>query len=384
MSRHAPALLTAAALGAACASDPKAQARDEAGGWVWQIPEGFPTPLVPADNPMTGPKVELGRHLFYERRLSVNGELSCGGCHDPALAFTDGLAVAVGATGEEHRRGSMSLVNVAYNSALTWVNPLMRDLEHQAMVPLFGTTPVELGLEGREQQALDALAADPLYQGLFTTAWPEDEDPYTLDRVVKSIAAFERTILSGSAPYDRYTYGGALDAMSQEAKDGMALFFSERLECYHCHGTFNFMDSVATQEMAFPELYHHNTGLYNVDGMGAYPLRDQGLIEHTFQFYDMGLFRAPTLRNIALTAPYMHDGSIADLDGVIDHYAAAGRTLTEGPDAGVGSANPLKSSLVRGFELSPAERAALKAFLNSLTDERTLADPRFADPFADD
>jgi cytochrome c peroxidase len=118
--------------------------------------------------------------------------------------------------------------------------------------------------------------------------------------------------------------------------------------------------------------------------MGAYPLRDQGLIEHTFQFYDMGLFRAPTLRNIRLTAPYMHDGSVADLDAVIDHYAAAGRTLTEGPDAGVGSANPLKSSLVRGFELSPAERAALLAFLDALTDEETLADPRFAAPFADD
>jgi cytochrome c peroxidase len=333
---------------------------------------------------MTGPKVELGRHLFYERRLSVNGELSCGGCHEPALAFTDGEPLAIGATGDVHRRNSMSLVNVAYASGLTWVNPLMRDLERQAMVPLFGTEPVELGLKGIEVEIIEGLAGDPLYQGLFAAAWPEDEDPFNLDRVVKSIAAFERTILSGGSAYDRYTTGGELDAMSQEAKDGMALFFSERFECYHCHGTFNFMDSVATQEMAFPTLMYHNTGLYNLDGQGAFPLRDQGLIEHTMQAYDMGMFRAPTLRNITLTAPYMHDGSAPDLDAVLDHYAAGGRTIESGPDAGTGSTSPLKSALVRGFTATEAERAALIAFLEALTDEDSLAAPHLADPFADD
>ena len=386
MSPRRAALPLLLPLLAACAPDPKGLASDEGadGGWTWQIPEGFPTPLVPADNPMTGPKVELGRHLFYERRLSVNGELSCGGCHEPALAFTDGEPLAIGATGDVHRRNSMSLVNVAYASGLTWVNPLMRDLERQAMVPLFGTEPVELGLKGIEVEIIEGLAGDPLYQGLFAAAWPEDEDPFNLDRVVKSIAAFERTILSGGSAYDRYTTGGELDAMSQEAKDGMALFFSERFECYHCHGTFNFMDSVATQEMAFPTLMYHNTGLYNLDGQGAFPLRDQGLIEHTMQAYDMGMFRAPTLRNITLTAPYMHDGSAPDLDAVLDHYAAGGRTIESGPDAGTGSTSPLKSALVRGFTATEAERAALIAFLEALTDEDSLAAPHLADPFADD
>ena len=381
-----PALrLIAAALplscGAADAPVDKAAGDDAAGGWAWELPEGFPTPPVPDDNPMSAAKVELGRHLFWEKRLSITGELSCGGCHEPALAFTDGLAQAEGATGELHRRSSMSLVNVAYTTGLTWANPLMRDLEHQALVPLFGTQPVELGLEGHELEAFAALAADPLYQQLFAAAWPDDDDPFVLDRVTKSIAAFERTIISGGAPYDRYTYGGELDALSPEAKDGMALFFSERLECYHCHGTFNLMDSVTTAEQAFPELYFHNTGLYNIDGAGAYPARDPGLLEVSEQAYDMGKFRAPTLRNIALTAPYRHDGSVADLDAVLDHYAAAGRTIAEGPDAGDGSQSPLRSSLVRGFELSPAERAAMLAFFDALTDEEALSDPRFSDPF---
>ena len=380
------AALCWAGLQLACAGpmpDEKGVGGDDS-GWDWGLPEGFPTPPVPEDNPMSVEKVELGRHLFWERRLSINGELSCGGCHEPALAFTDGRAQAEGTTGELHRRSSMSLVNVAYTTGLTWANPLMRDLEQQALVPLFGTQPVELGLEGHELAAFDALAADPTYQALFAAAWPDDDDPFVLDRVTKSIAAFERTIISGGSPYDRYTYGGELDAMSQEAKDGMALFFSERLECYHCHGSFNLMDSVTTAEQAFPELYFHNTGLYNLDGAGAYPARDPGLIEHTELAGDMGRFRAPTLRNVALTAPYMHDGSIADLDGVLDHYAAAGRTIDSGPDAGVGSESPLRSSLVRGFTLSPAERAAMLAFLAALTDEATLADPRFADPHSAD
>jgi cytochrome c peroxidase len=382
-----PGLLGLLLVGCGAAGGPKGEG-GEAAGYAWDLPPGFPAPVVPDDNPMTREKVELGRHLFYDERLSVTGDTACATCHEPALAFTDGLAVAEGATGERHRRGAMSLVNVAYVSGLTWVNPLMRTLEKQAMVPLFGTEPVEMGLEGIEGAVLDALAADPVYQGLWPAAFPAEPGAdsgdgggaFTLEQLVMALAAFERTLVSGDSPYDRYLNLGDTTAMSQEARDGMALFFSERLECYHCHGTFLLSDSVAV-EGAFAELYFHNTGLYNLDGQGAYPLRDQGLYEHTTLAADMGRFRAPSLRNIALTAPYMHDGSISDLDGVIDHYAAGGRTVAAGPDAGAGSESPLKSYLLRGFELSAAERAQLKAFLESLTDAEALADPDWQDPW---
>src|SRR5271169_3219018 len=121
-------------------------ALDTGGGYTWNLPKGFPKPYVPSDNPMTEAKVELGRHLFYDPRLSVNGKSSCATCHKQELAFTDGRAVGVGATGESHSRGAMSLVNVAYSAALTWSNPQMKHLENQALTPMFGDHPVELGL----------------------------------------------------------------------------------------------------------------------------------------------------------------------------------------------------------------------------------------------
>jgi cytochrome c peroxidase len=207
---------------------------------------------------------------------------------------------------------------------------------------------------------------------------------YSLSTVTKALASFQRRLLSFDSPYDRFRYGGDQAALSPRAKRGEALFFGEKMECYHCHGGLNFTDNIKHVRLPFPELGFHNTGLYNVDGKGAYPKGQTGIAELTGVPSDMVKLRTPTLRNIAKTAPYMHDGSIADLDGVLDHYAAAGRTLDSGPDAGVGSESPLRSSLVRGFTLSPAERAAMLAFLAALTDEATLADPRFADPHSAD
>src|SRR5580704_14074992 len=143
--------------------------------WVWNLPKGFPRPRVPADNPMTAAKVELGRYLFYDTRLSVNGKSSCGTCHKQELAFTDGKPVGVGATGEKHSRGAMSLVNIAYSAALTWSNPELKELEQQARTPMFGEHPVELGL--REGERLPAtLRADPKYREMFERAFPADAD----------------------------------------------------------------------------------------------------------------------------------------------------------------------------------------------------------------
>lgn len=369
-------------LSVGCSTGTEETPTPAAGEYVWNLPVGFPTPKVPEDNPMSQAKVDLGRQLFYDTRLSGNGTQSCGTCHQQSLAFTDGLANAVGSTEQVHRRSAMGLTNVAYNSALTWANPLMRTLEEQALVPMFGESPVELGLSGQEDALLARLQADPAYVQAFAKAFPEEAEPISLNSIVRSLASFERTLISGNSPYDRYVYQGDNTALSDSAKHGMAMFFSEKLECYHCHGTFNFADSVMTQTSVFEEIFFHNTGLYNVDGEGAYPARDRGLIEMTGDDVDMGNFRAPTLRNIAVTAPYMHDGSVATLEDAIAHYAAAGRTLSSGPDAGVGSENPYKSELVVGFTLTEQEKTDLLAFLHALTDDTFLTDPRFSDPFA--
>lgn len=345
--------------------------------YVWQIPQGFPEPVAPEDNPMSTAKVELGRFLFYDTRLSGNGTQACASCHIQEHAFTDGRVTALGSTGESHRRNSMSLANVAYAASLTWANPVLPGLEAQAMVPMFGEHPVELGLAGQEDMLPQRLSEDTRYPKLFATAFPKEKQPISLSSIVRAISAFERTLFSGNSPYDRYTYRNELDAMSLSAKHGMTLFFSERLECFHCHQGFDFSDSVKTATTVFPEVTFHNTNLYNVDGHGAYPATDQGLLEFTGKPDDMGRYRAPTLRNIAVTAPYMHDGSIATLSEVLDHYAAGGRAKAQGSGTG-----PYQSEFVRGFTLTPQEKEDVLAFLESLTDSEFLTDPRFSDPFA--
>jgi cytochrome c peroxidase len=350
-------------------------------GFRFRLPLGFPAPRVPFDNPMTEEKVVLGRHLFFDRRLSANGTFSCASCHDPARAFTDGRPRAVGVTGEVHPRGSMSLANVAYSPVLTWSNNVVRRLEQQLLIPMFGERPVEMGLAGRERWLLGMLRADATYLPLFTAAFPGEALPVTLANLTRAVASFERTLISGGSPYDRYKNGRIPDAISDAAKRGETLFFGDRLECFHCHGGFNFTQTVDHEGKPAPEVEFHNTGLYNLDGRGAYPADNTGLFELTHRPADMGRFKPPTLRNIAVTAPYMHDGSIATLAEVLDHYAAGGRTLHAGPNAGVGRDNPLKSRSVKGFEITATEKEDVLAFLASLTDEGFLKDPRFQDPW---
>ena len=264
----------------------------------------------------------------------------------------------------------MSLANVAYHPVLTWANPLLDSLEKQALVPMFGEAPVEMGLAGREHALFARLAADPMYPGRFRSAFQERNGAIDLGTITKALAAFQRTLVSADAPYDRYRYGGRSDAISPAAKRGEALFFSERLECFHCHGGVHLTDNLVHRRKPFAEFGFHNTGLYDRDGKGAYPADNVGLIEHTGRAEDMGRFRTPSLRNVALTAPYMHDGSIERLEDVILHYGAGGRARSG-----------LTSPFLPGFTLSTSEIADLIAFLESLTDERFVADPRFADPW---
>ena len=355
---------------------------DGAKPYRWRLPDGYPAPVVPADNPMTSAKVDLGRWLFYDRRLSVTGDFACASCHQQALSFTDGRPVAIGATGEAHPRSAMSLLNVAYASRLTWANPLLNQLEFQALTPLFGESPVEMGMAGREAEIVDLIREDDRYAEAFRSAFPTDEDPYSVLNTLRAIASFVRSIVSFDTAYDRYLNGDD-SALSAAQLRGLELFFSERFECFHCHGGIHFTDSSTHATANIEAVGFHNTGLYNVDGTGAYPADNVGLFSFTGERRDMGRFRAPSLRNITLTGPYMHDGSIATLEAVLDHYAAGGRSIDAGPNRGDGRGNPFKSEFVPGFPMTPEERADLLAFLDALTDRTVLTDPRFADPFTE-
>lgn len=293
--------------------------------YEWKLPRGFPAPAVPADNPMSDAKVALGRRLFFETRLSITGDYSCASCHDPARAFTDGRAISQGATGQPTANGAMALVNVAYNISFGWTKPEVQSLETQMLEPLLNEHPVELGVKGRETAVADMLSGDPTYRAGFAAAFPESGGQVTFDRIVKAIAAFERTLISGNSPFDRYVFAGQHDALTPAAKQGMGLFFSARLNCAECHSGFNFSGNWRDAQGA--------TGLpaFASNGTTATPIR------------------VPTLRNVALTAPYMHDGRFSTLEAVVAHYEHAGQRT-------------------RAFVLDAPERAALIAFLQSLTD----------------
>jgi cytochrome c peroxidase len=404
-------LLLAVALGVLCAAAPATADTP----YELDLPRGFPAPDIPADNPLTWEKVELGRFLFYDTRLSGNQTFACASCHQQSLAFTDGRTRAIGATGETHPRGSMSLANIAYAGTLTWNNPNLFALEEQALVPMFGEHPIELGLTGKEDELFARLNADARYRRMFAEAFPGAAPAVSLDSITKAIGSFQRTLISGNSPYDRYALGLDDDAISASAKRGEVLFFDSDFgsgvlrECSHCHGGFNFTASV-DHAGTIAERPMHNNALYNLrcadfglpditlpqcnttppatqcDGtgpqaMGCYPPDNTGAFSVTGNTADMGKFKAPTLRNIAVTAPYMHDGSIATLDEVLDHYSSGGRTIAEGPLAGDGSQSPARGQFIITFSLTERQREDLLAFLDALTDEEFLTNPRFADPF---
>lgn len=348
--------------------------------WSWNLPVNFATPAVPDDNPMSEEKFQLGRRLFYDTRLSGNGTQSCASCHLQNLAFTDGKAVAIGSTGEQTARSAMPIANAAYHPTLNWANPNATSLEKQMETPLFGTNPVELGInDGNRAAVLKRFQDDADYVARFGRAFPGDAAPVSFANIIKAIATFERGMLSGDSKYDRYQKG--LAPLSDTEERGRNLFFTEKAECFHCHGSFNFNDQLKHAGSRNVETPFHNTGLYNIDGRGGFPAPNRGLFEFTQAAADMGAFRAQSLRNVAVTAPYMHDGSIATLEEVLDFYAAGGRNTSSGAHAGDGRANPYKSDLISRIDLSAQEKADLVAFLKTLTDETLLTSSRFSNPF---
>jgi cytochrome c peroxidase len=302
---------------------------------------------------MSDVKVELGRRLFSEPRLSITGTYSCASCHESARGFSDGRPAAVGATGEVLPRSAMALINVAYNISYGWTKPELQSLEAQMREPLLNEHPLELGLKGREQTVCAELEGDAAYALAFASSFPHDPVPVSFDNIVKAIAAFERTLISGHSAFDRYVFGDEHDAVSAQARRGMALFYSPRAGCGSCHSGFNF------------------------DGNWRDSQGETGKPSFADNGTHSGMIRVPTLRNIAVTAPYMHDGRFPDLDAVLEHYAQVARDLRAGrksgaPDPAGATADEASAAKLRSFDLSADERADLVAFLNSLTDEEFL------------
>jgi len=303
----------------------------------------------------SSPQAALGRYLFYDKRISVTGQYSCASCHKQELAFTDGRAQALGAAGQLHPRSAMSLVNLATATAFNWADPTVRSLEEQALKPMFGKEPVEMGVD--KSRLLRLIRTDAVYKERFLKAF-RGPDPWTLSNVTKALAAFERTIVSNQAPYDRFHRAGDPTAISDAAKRGEMLFFLDGLSCFRCHAGPDFTGRAHDE--------YHNTALYD-----PYAAPNIGLALFTKRPADTGKFKAPTLRNIALTAPYMHDGSVPTLDAVLDHYAAGGRA----------HGNAQKDKLMTGFDLTPRNRADLIAFLESLTDDSLIHNPALSNPW---
>jgi cytochrome c peroxidase len=354
-------------LGAGCGDS-------DAAPWVWDLPDTVPEPRVPEDNPMTAAKVELGRFLFFDKKLSANETQSCGSCHQQELAFTDGLALAVGSTGDVLARSSMSIANAGYAASLTWANEAVVLLEKQALVPMFGIEPVELGMLNMEDELLRRMRDDEAYPAMFAEAFPQQADPISLDSITKAIAAFQRQVTSFGSKVDRWQQRDET-ALNESEQRGMALFFGgtnaagveDAFECFHCHGGFLFSQSSDDSGQVFNQKFFMNNGIYEMSGDPA----------------DKGKFKPPSLRNIEVTAPYMHDGSIETLEEVLEHYARGGRLIQSGDNAGDGKDNPNKNTLLNGFTMTEQEKQDMLAFLRALTDHNLLTNPAYSDPFAE-
>jgi len=301
----------------------------------WKLPAGVTPPPVPADNPMSDAKVALGRKLFYDADLSIDGTMSCATCHEQRRGFTDGNATHPGVHGDPGRRNIQTLANVGYFRALTWGDPGVKTLEAQALIPIAGTKPVEMGFAGQEAVLTSRLAGQACYRRMFADAFPEASGAVSMATIAKALAAFQRTLVSFDSPYDRRMRGEAV-AISPQALRGERLF---KAGCAGCHAGPLFTDADRPR-------------FHRIDApFGG----DQGLADVTGKAADTGRFRTPSLRNVALSDPYLHDGSARTLEAAIRRHRAAMR-------------------------LEDHEVAELVDFLGTLTDESFVTAPRFSLP----
>lgn len=301
------------------------------------VPSGFPAPVFPEENPFSEAAWTLGKHLFFDNRLSRDGTVSCASCHLPEKAFSDTVAFSPGVAQRPGTRNAPSLANVAYHPYFTREGGVPT-LEMQVLVPVQEHNEFDSNI----LEIAERLADDKGYQDLASKAYGRELDYYVIPR---ALATFERSLLSGGSRYDRYLHAGG--DLSARERAGMELFFSDRAGCASCHAGFNF----TSYQFA-------NTGLY-------LEYADPGRQRLTGAGEDLALFKVPSLRNVELTGPYMHDGSIATLEAVVDHY-----------DGG-GTPHPNKSGLVRPLGLSGEEKAALVAFLRTLTDHAFINNKKF-------
>lgn len=323
-------------------------------------------------------QAQLGHYLFFDTRLSFNNTKSCASCHAPQFAFSDGYRRSITASGDNVLHNAPSLINIGKQAYFNWADYSLTTLAQQHKRPLFNTAPVELGAKGNEQLIIDRLQKDSLCRRLFKAAFPDLANPFTFDNIIQSIAAYVGTLQSTGSQFDKYVQGDSL-AMSPDAKSGYALFNSHRLGCSQCHGGLYLSNATLTKNI---DSIYFNTGLYNVGNSNCYPAADNGLRAVTGKITDDGRFKVPSLRNIAITAPYMHDGSVAALPEVLDIYVRGGRQISAGPSSGDGANNTNKSKLIKGFTLSGTERKQLLAFLYALTDSTLSSNPVFQNPFA--
>ena len=299
-------------------------------------PSDWPPILVPSDNPITPAKVELGRQLFYDPVLSTSEAMSCATCHHPDMGFSNGQTVSTPRPGAPPRNVP-ALWNVGFNRFIQW-DGSEQLLESQAWLPL--TLPNEMASDPAEVKA--RLRAIPAYVKLFDAAFGgNDVETVTFDNVTRALAVFQRTLISQNSAYDRYVAGDSA-ALTAQQQRGMELFLSERTHCAECH-----------QPPLFALENFRVTGIPS-DDLGRAAVSEKGI---------KGAFKVPTLRNVALSAPYMHNGSLATLDEVVQFYAD-----------GAGRANGFErvDPLLKGFDLTAEEKADLVAFLNALTDESQL------------
>jgi len=298
---------------------------------VGEIPLGLDAYMpVPDDNPLNLERVALGRRLFRDPILSRDGRTACGTCHDPQRSFTDNRPVSVGVFGRKGTRRVPTLVNRGYGTAFFW-DGRASGLEEQVLMPIQNPNELDMALE----EVVSRLKRHPDYPQLFQEAFGREANSEDLAR---ALACYLRTVLSGSAATDLYARGD-LNALSPQAQDGLRIFLSKG-NCTACHLGPNFTDE-----------HFHNTGVAWRDGK----LHDIGRFAVTDKESDRGAFKTPTLREVARSAPYMHDGSLISLDEVIDFY-----------DRG-GNPNPYLDPELHPLKLTPEEKKALLAFLIALS-----------------
>ena len=309
-----------------------------------EVPLGLPPVPIPGDNPPTVETIELGRKLYYDKSLSVDNTIACASCHDPEAGFADPNQFSEGVGGKKGGRQAPPVMNAAYFTTQFW-DGRAADLEEQAGGPV--ENPVEMAFT--HEGVVERVSADPEYVGLFKKAW--GDGPISFEMVAKSIASFERTVLVGNSPFDRYLFGGDETAMSEEAIRGLELFRDpEKGNCEVCH-TINEEEGYAL----FTDNKFHNLGVgAEIDGT----LSDIGRFEISQAEGAQGAFKTPHLRNIADSAPYMHDGHLKTLKEVLDFYI------------GAGNSNDFRDEEIKELDhLTAQERTDLIAFMEALTGE---------------